>query len=67
MEPSFKQQLDDQSAKIDAILASVRKTERYFKITLWITVIVFVLPLIASIFIIPMVISSYMSTFGGLI
>jgi len=67
MDPQLQQQLDEQSAKLDAIFTSVRKTERYFKITFWITVAVFVVPLIASVFIIPAIISSYTSTLNGLI
>jgi NADH:ubiquinone oxidoreductase subunit 3 (subunit A) len=67
MDPHIQQQLEEQNTKLDAILASVRKTEKYFKATLWITVIVFVLPLIAMVFIVPMAISSYSSTLNSLL
>lgn len=66
MEPNFQQQLDEQTLKLDAILTSVKKTERYFKVTMWITIIVFVVPLLLSIFIIPSLINSYTETLNGL-
>lgn len=66
MDGKFEQQLDEQSVKIEAILTSVKKTERYFKVTMWITIIVFVLPLLLSIFIIPSIINSYTETLNGL-
>lgn len=59
MEPNFQHQLDEQTLKLDAILNSVKKTERYFKVTMWITIVVFVLPLVVSVFIIPSIIRSY--------
>lgn len=66
MDGNLQQQLNDQNEKIDAILTSVKKTERYFKVTMWITIIVFVVPLLASIFIIPAFINSYTTTLNGL-
>jgi hypothetical protein len=66
MDEKFEQQLDEQSVKIAAILTSVKKTERYFKVTMWITIIVFVLPLLLSIFVIPSLINSYTETLNGL-
>lgn len=59
MEPNFQHQLDEQTLKLDAILNSVKKTERYFKVAMWITIVVFVLPLVVSVFIIPSIIRSY--------
>lgn len=67
MEPSLQQQLDEQTAKLDAIIASVRKTEKYLKLTFWITIILIVLPIVGMIFVIPPMIDSYMSTLNVLL
>lgn len=67
MEPSLQQQLDEQTIKIDAVLASVRKTERYLKLTFWITIILIVLPLVGMVFVIPPLIDSYVTTVNGLL
>jgi len=53
--------------KIDEILASVKTTEKYFKTTLIVTVVMFVLPLLALLFIIPAFIASYNQSFEGLL
>lgn len=53
--------------KIDAIYESVEKTRRYFQITLWVTIAVVVLPLIAMVFVIPAVLSTYLAPFDGLL
>jgi len=45
--------LNEQDKKIEAIYASVEKTRRYFKLTLWISVIVIVLPLIGILLMLP--------------
>lgn len=67
MEPDIRTALDEQNQKIDAILVSVKRTERNFKITMWVTLITFVLPLIILIFVVPIVMGSYLSTINGLI
>lgn len=67
MEPSIQQQLDEQAAKIDIILASVKKTEKYFQLIFWSTVILFFLPLIGLLFAIPAFLSTYASLSGGII
>jgi len=67
MEPSIQQQLDTQAAKIDIILASVKKTEKYFQLIFWLTVILFVLPLIGLLFAIPTFISTYESISSGIL
>ncbi len=55
------QKLNEQEAKINAIYKSVEKTRKYFLITLIVSVIVIVLPLIALIFVIP----SFLKTITG--
>ncbi|MFT7557621.1 MAG: TRAP-type mannitol/chloroaromatic compound transport system permease small subunit [Planctomycetota bacterium] len=67
MEQEILQKIEDQQVKIDAIYKSVEKTRKYFLVTLWGTVIMFVLPLIALAFVIPKFIQSYLSAFNGLL
>ncbi len=47
--------------------ASAEKTRKYFLYSLIITVVMFVLPLIGLIIVIPMFISTYMDTYKGLL
>jgi hypothetical protein len=58
------ERLDAQEKELQAIYASVEKTRKYFLMSLWITVILFVLPLIGMVFAIPMFISTYSSMQG---
>ena len=67
MEPSIQKQLDEQAAKIDIILASVKRTEKYFQLIFWSTVILFFLPLIGLLFAIPAFLSTYASLSAGII
>lgn len=62
MDSEIQQKLSKLGEKVDAIWVSVEKTRKYFLITMWVTVITFVLPLIILAFIIPSFISSYAST-----
>lgn len=66
MDPRVQEQLDEQEVKINEILASVQKTEKYMRLTFWITIIVVVLPLVLLMFAIPSIISSYTSALSGL-
>ena len=66
MEPSIKEQLEAQAQKIDAIYESVEKTRKYFQIILWATVIMFVLPMVGLMFIIPSFIETYTTSISGL-
>ncbi len=66
MEQSIKEQLDAQAQKIDAIYESVEKTRRYFQIILWATVIMFVLPMVGLMFIVPSFIETYTTSMNGL-
>ncbi|MFT7645024.1 MAG: hypothetical protein ACI9BF_000693 [Candidatus Paceibacteria bacterium] len=70
MNPKLQEQIDEQEIKINEILTSVRKTEKYMRLTFWITIGVVVLPLVLFAFAIPMIMSSlgaYTSTIEGLI
>ena len=55
----LEQKLSAQNELLQNIYISTEKTRKYFQWSLIITVIFFVLPLIALVFILPMMISSY--------
>lgn len=67
MENEILTRLDAQQAKIDAIYTSVEKTRKYFQIILWVTLATVLLPMLGLLFAVPMFMSSYMSSFDGLI
>ena len=52
MDPEIKQKLEQQDAKLDAIYKSVEKKE-VFSDDFWVTIVLFILPLIGLLFIIP--------------
>lgn len=58
MEQDILDRIDSMDAKINDIHASTRKTQRYIQITAWITIVLFVLPLIGLFFAIPKLLSS---------
>lgn len=51
--------------KMDEIYVSVEKTRIYFKWTMIITIILFVVPLIGLVFVIPSFISNYTTALSG--
>jgi type IV secretory pathway component VirB8 len=59
METELKQLIEAQQKKIDEIYISVEKTRTYLWWTMIITVVLFVLPLVGLVFMIPSFISSY--------
>lgn len=67
MEQEFTQRLAELEKKINAIYVSVEKTRKYFLFTMWGTIIMFILPLIALAFVIPMFLTNYVGSFQGLI
>jgi len=67
METQTQQQLDELEQKISEIHRSVKKTERYMKVTFWSTVVLVVLPMVIAAFIIPLVLSKYAALYEGLI
>lgn len=67
MEQEFTQRLAALENKIDAIYVSAEKTRKYFLWTMWGTIIMFILPLIALGFVIPMFLSNYVDSMQGLI
>ena len=66
MDNEILKKLEESDQKIDEIYKSVEKTRKYFLWTLIITLAVFVLPLIALLFIIPSFLSSYSATLEGI-
>jgi len=67
MDTELKTRLDELEKKIDAVYVSAEKTRKYFQWTMIITIVMFVLPVIGLIVVIPMFISNYTSTFEGLL
>ena len=67
MDTELKTRLDVLEKKIDAVFVSAEKTRKYFQWTMIITVVMFVLPVIGLIIVIPMFISNYTSSFQGLL
>ncbi len=62
METELKQLIEAQQKKIDEIYVSVEKTRKYLWWTMIITLVLFVLPLIGIMFVVPSFISSYSSS-----
>ena len=61
----FSRQTEEQV--LMEILENTRATKKYLKWQLYITVVLVVLPLLAMVFIIPMVLRSFTSVYGGLL
>lgn len=59
MDQETKNKMVELEQKIDAIYVSVEKTRKYFFWTMVVTLVVFVLPLIALTFIIPSFLGNY--------
>ena len=70
MDPQHQEisiKLEGIEKKIDATFASAEKTRKYFLWTMIITLLVFFLPLVALIFVIPMFLGSYLGGMEGLL
>lgn len=59
--------IEEQQQKIDAIYVSVEKTRKYFQWTLIITVVTIVLPIVAIIILLPWLMNTLSSAYGGLL
>ena len=64
MDDTSAQKLQEIEAKLDAVLTSVEKTRRNFQITMWITIVCVVAPLVISVFVVPMFLKSYVGSFS---
>jgi len=67
VEPNTQNKLNELEQKIDAVYTSVEKTRKYLLVIMWITIILFVLPLVAMIFVIPVFLNSYIGGLQGLL
>jgi hypothetical protein len=67
MEQEILEKLAAQEKKIDAMYTSVEKLRKYFLWTVIITVVTFVLPLIAVVAILPWFIKIMTSAYSGLL
>lgn len=65
MDDELKRRLDAQDEMIGRIGRSVEKTQRYFKWTLIISLVVIVLPLIVIAFVLPSLTSVYLNGLQG--
>ena len=65
MDLETKNKLEELSVKIDAIYTSVEKSRKYFLVTMWITVLAIVLPMIGLMFVGPSFVNSYTSALNG--
>lgn len=65
MDEEIKRRFDAQDELIKKIYASVEKTRKYFMWTLIITVVLFVLPLLGLLAVIPQFLSVYSSGLEG--
>lgn len=62
MDQEIKNKLDEQTLKIDAIYLSVEKSRKYFLITMWVSVLAIILPLIGISLLGPSFVNSYTNT-----
>ena len=67
MEQELLKKLEEQEKKIDAIYVSVEKTRKYFQWTMIITVVTIVLPIVAIIILLPWLMNTLSSAYGGLL
>ena len=65
MEEETKRRLDEQDSLLEKIYISVEKTRKYFMWTLIISLVLFVLPLIGLVFVIPNFLSAYTTSLVG--
>ena len=65
MEEETKKRLDAQDELLEKIYISVEKTRKYFFWTLIISLVVFILPLIGLVFILPKFFNTYIQALGG--
>ncbi len=65
MDPQLQAKLQELDTKIEAIWQSVEKTRKYFQITMWASIMLFVLPLLFALFAIPAAMNSYVGALSG--
>lgn len=66
MDEATQKRLTALETRIEQIYISVEKTRKYFLWIMWGTIVMFVLPLIGLVIVIPIFISSYAGSFSNL-
>jgi len=66
MEEETRKRLDTQDELLGQIYVSVEKTRKYFLWTLITSLVLFILPLVGLMFVIPQFLSTYSQALGGL-
>ena len=66
MDQEIKDRLDQQDKTLGEIYKSVEKTRKYFLWTMIATVIMFILPLMGILLVLPKFLAMYTSSFEGL-
>lgn len=66
MEQEILNRLRDIDEKVSAVYSSAEKTRKYFKWTLILTLVFFVLPLVAILFILPSLMTGITDLYSGL-
>ena len=59
----MQEQINRLETKVDSIFTSVEKMRKYFKVTMWITIAMVVLPILGILIVVPMIINVYSSLF----
>lgn len=67
MEEKILQKIEEQNEKINDMSQELAKLSKYFRMVFWITIALFVLPLLAALFIIPAFLNTYLGSLDGLI
>jgi len=67
MDQDLNKKIEVLEEKVDRILASIDKAKRYFMITLWVTIALFVLPLVGLLFAIPAFMNTYTTQLNGIL
>ena len=66
MDADLEKRLLALEAKIDAVFESSEKIRKYFLVLVWVTVLMFVLPMVGLVFALPSFIDTYTQTLDGL-
>ena len=66
MEDEIKERLNTQDELLKKIYISVEKTRKYFLWTLIVSLVMFILPLIGLVFVLPKFLNTYIQSLGGL-
>jgi len=67
MEEQILQKIEEQNRKIDGLVESANKIRKYILVIIWVSIALFVLPLIAAMFVIPAFLNTYLGSFDGLL